>query len=245
MYKDCFYHHKKDVERCVLNNDMLQHPCPDYNLVKDCLFYHEVVEEEEKIMNKLIKDSGTRREFESGAVRDAEEGKGRFDLLPACAILRATTFEVGDLLDQSGVDYTITRNCVIETLNLLYKYLDGEAKYDYFAMAGNLLLRALELRSAGFDHDGWIEATYPNAIMDLARHYERGAKKYSDRNWEKGIPISSFIDSALRHICKVLANWTDEDHLVAACWNIMGAMWTEEKKPELQDILSRGGENNE
>lgn len=29
-----------------------------------------------------IKDSGTRREFSSGAVRDINEGKGRCDLLP-------------------------------------------------------------------------------------------------------------------------------------------------------------------
>ena len=35
-----------------------------------------------------IKDSGTRRQFDSGAVRDMQEGKGRCDLLPACAILR-------------------------------------------------------------------------------------------------------------------------------------------------------------
>ena len=30
----------------------------------------------------MIKDSGTRREFDSGAVRDIQEGKGRCDLLP-------------------------------------------------------------------------------------------------------------------------------------------------------------------
>jgi hypothetical protein len=30
----------------------------------------------------MIKDSGTRCEFESGAVRDVQEGKGRCDLLP-------------------------------------------------------------------------------------------------------------------------------------------------------------------
>ena len=30
----------------------------------------------------MIQDSGTRREFETGAVRDIQEGKGRCDLLP-------------------------------------------------------------------------------------------------------------------------------------------------------------------
>ena len=43
-----------------------------------------------------IKDSGERREFSTGAVRDMAEGKGRCDLLPACAILRiARHFEAG------------------------------------------------------------------------------------------------------------------------------------------------------
>ena len=79
------------------------------------------------------------------------------------------------------------------------------------------------------------------AILRLAKHYENGCQKYGDRNWEKGIPISSFIDSAIRHLMKCLDGQTDEDHLIAAAWNCMCAMWTEEKKPEMQDIPSREG----
>lgn len=112
-------------------------------------------------LGQELHDSGDRREFNTGAVRDMAEGKGRFDLLPACAIMR------------------------------------------------------------------------------LARHYEAGASKYDARNWEKGIPISVMIDSALRHLMKYMDGQTDEDHLVAATWNLMGAMWMEEKKPELQDLPSR------
>jgi hypothetical protein len=33
-------------------------------------------------MVKMLQDSGNRRLFESGAVRDIQEGKGRCDLLP-------------------------------------------------------------------------------------------------------------------------------------------------------------------
>ena len=33
-----------------------------------------------------LKDSGERRQFESGAVRDISEGKGRCDLLPLDAV---------------------------------------------------------------------------------------------------------------------------------------------------------------
>lgn len=30
----------------------------------------------------------------------------------------------------------------------------------------------------------------PHAIFRLAKHFENGAKKYGDRNWEKGQPLS-------------------------------------------------------
>jgi hypothetical protein len=100
----------------------------------------------------IVQDSGNRRQFNTGAVRDMQEGKGRCDLLPAAALLR------------------------------------------------------------------------------LARHFEAGAKKYGDRNWEKGIPLDSFIDSAMRHLLKYMDGQKDEDHLCAAAWNLLCAMWTEEKK---------------
>jgi len=84
-----------------------------------------------------VKDSGERQEFYTGAVRDREVGKGRFDLLPA---------------------YALTR---------------------------------------------------------LAKHYENGAKKYCDRNWEKGMPLSRYLDSAMRHLVKYLGGSREEDHLAA------------------------------
>ena len=108
-----------------------------------------------------IKDSGERTEFPSGAVRDMHEGKGRFDLLPMCVLMR------------------------------------------------------------------------------LAKHYEAGAKKYSDRNWEKGIPAHSFADSAFRHLVKYMDGQNDEDHLIAAIWNLCGLAWTEEKQPDMMDIPAR------
>ncbi len=69
----------------------------------------------------------------------------------------------------------------------------------------------------------------PLALLRLAKHFEAGAVKYGDRNWEKGIPINSFIDSALRHLFKYMAGEKDEDHLVAAAWNLMCALETEDK----------------
>ena len=108
-----------------------------------------------------IKDSGERREFETGAVRDIQEGKGRYDLLP------------------------------------------------------------------------W------EAIHQLALHCEAGALKYGERNCEKGIPLSSLLDSAFRHLSKYMMGFTDEPHLRAAFWNIAYALYHQEVNPEMQNIPNR------
>jgi hypothetical protein len=58
------------------------------------------------------------------------------------------------------------------------------------------------------------------AMESLSRHFEKGALKYGDRNWEKGMPQSRFFDSAMRHLMKFGQGMKDEDHLLAALWNI-------------------------
>lgn len=110
-----------------------------------------------------IKDSGTRREFDTGAVRDMAEGKGDMASIPWESILR------------------------------------------------------------------------------LSRHYENGSKKYNRWNFRKGIPVSSFIDSACRHLAKYQCGEDDEDHLSAAAFNILGAMLMENTIPEMQDLPLREG----
>jgi len=92
-----------------------------------------------------IKDSGERTEFSTGAVRDLQSGKGRFDLIPM-ATLRA-----------------------------------------------------------------------------LAIHYEKGCQKYGDRNWEKGITIHTYLNSAMRHVAQVIDGMDDENHLISAIWNLFCA----------------------
>jgi len=108
-----------------------------------------------------IKDSGDRTTFETGAVRDMHQGKGRYDLIP------------------------------------------------------------------------W------EAIHELAKHCEEGALKYGERNCEKGIPIHSLIDSAIRHLSCYMRGMKDEPHLRSAMWNVGYAIYMEQKHPEMQDIPVR------
>jgi hypothetical protein len=83
----------------------------------------------------------------------------------------------------------------------------------------------------------------PLAILRLSVHYEKGAKKYERFNYLKGIPVSVFLNSALRHIFKYMAGRDEEDHLAAAAFNILGAMQMEETLPEMCDLEIRQGKN--
>jgi Domain of unknown function (DUF5664) len=71
---------------------------------------------------------------------------------------------------------------------------------------------------------------YPH--MRLAQHYENGAVKYADRNWEKGLQLGRFLDSAERHMNQFKAGDRSEDHLAAILWNIYGYVWTEKEIEE-------------
>ena len=79
------------------------------------------------------------------------------------------------------------------------------------------------------------------SILRLSKHYENGAKKYQRWNFRKGIPISSFIDSACRHLAKYQCGMDDEDHLAAAAFNVLGAMLMENTMPDMNDLQLRKG----
>jgi len=86
---------------------------------------------------------------------------------------------------------------------------------------------------------GRMDLLPATAIIELSKHCENGALKYGERNVDKGIPQHSFVDSGLRHLFKYLRGDTDENHLVAAAWNVMWALEQEVNKPELNDLPNR------
>lgn len=147
-----------------------------------------------------ILDSGNRREFETGAVRDIQEGKGRCDLLPLDVI--------GDWIESP----------VINDIAL-------------FVETGNVI----KLYNVLNDAFGIDIAQNVTTILELAKHFEAGTKKYGERNWQKGIPVRCYIDSAVRHYLKFLRGDQDEPHDRAFVWNIVCAIWTCQHKPELNE----------
>ena len=159
-----------------------------------------------------IKDSGDRTEFKTGAVRDMHEGKGRCDLLPLDVIC--------------GIYYEKTHhNSRCHVLGNIQKFMNTG---DH-----NLLMDAIEqfmLLDVPFGDGNWS-----TMFLEVAKHFEDGAKKYGENNWRKGIPVRCYIDSAVRHYLKWLRGDKDEPHDRAFCWNIICAIWTCENKPELND----------
>jgi hypothetical protein len=108
-----------------------------------------------------VEDSGKREEQGTGAVRDTQDGKPRYDLIPVTALRR------------------------------------------------------------------------------LAYHYANGAKKYGDRNWEKGIPASRCLASAERHLFQYVEGDDSEDHLSALIFNIMAILhWEETERKDMLDAHS-------
>lgn len=68
-----------------------------------------------------------------------------------------------------------------------------------------------------------------HGLRRLAVHYENGAVTYGDDNWQKGQPVSRFLDSAMRHINQYRAGDRSEDHLSAVSWNALAAVHMEEE----------------
>lgn len=174
--------------------------CPDCQTITDTLVH------DAHLAAGKLPDSGARREFESGAVRDISEGKGRCDLLPLCVVSELTN-------------------------DPLFRYIEEfkntkEVKNLYIAIG------KFSRRVWGNDKSGGIYSM----SLELSKHFEAGAKKYSENNWKKGIPLHCYIDSGVRHYLKYLRGDTDEPHDRAFVWNMVCAIWTIQNKPELDDI---------
>jgi len=67
-------------------------------------------------------------------------------------------------------------------------------------------------------------------LWALAEHYGRGARKYEDRNWEKGYRWSLSVDALDRHLSLWLLGEdndpeTGSSHLVAVAWHAVALWW--------------------
>jgi hypothetical protein len=151
--------------------------------------------------------------------------------------------------DEEMVDMAIKRKNesleVLQTTELADKVRRKKEKEVQFKSVNDTGSRRETITGAVRDRaqgKGRYDLITPIGLHRLALHYENGARKYKDRNWEKGMPLSWFLDSAIRHLFSYLAGDRSEDHLAAVAWNAMGFIHIEQlikdgKLPkELDDI---------
>jgi hypothetical protein len=82
----------------------------------------------------VVKDSGERRQFETGAVRDKAVGKGRFDLIPAYPLHRlAKLYEAGAIkyADRNWEKGMPTGQFMDSAFRHLMNYQDGDRSEDH------------------------------------------------------------------------------------------------------------------
>jgi hypothetical protein len=66
----------------------------------------------------------------------------------------------------------------------------------------------------------------PEALIALADHYQKGAEKYADRNWERGMDWGKCFASMERHAWAWMSGEdidpeTGSHHMVAVAWNAL------------------------
>ena len=98
-----------------------------------------------------------------------------------------------------------------------------------------------ELGDTGFVRDGQygkgrMDLLPWYAIIEVSKHCEEGAIKYGERNIDLGAPLNSLLNSGSRHLAKYMLGEDDEDHLRAACWNLLWALQQRTTHPELNNM---------
>lgn len=157
----------------------------------------------------MIKDSGERREFETGAVRDMAEGKGRFDLMP--------------LSERDKIRFGGDRRIFSIIMDLSQMLDPGLRCSEPFATNA---IHNFIAYCKNKDFDDVTVSDIAEYMFEVAIHFEEGAKKYGEHNWEKGLPLNSYIDSATRHLMRHISGMTDERHDRAFIWNILAYAYT-------------------
>lgn len=175
--------------------------------------------------NKNIKFTGDPVAFDGAeGKRDPKTDKGRFDLIP--------TEVYYPLFSKADHDWLLDCHPASILMSIAdEKFIDAIIKmtiYSYSEHMENYAASSLE-----FWHGVWP------MLQDLAIHFQKGAVHYGERNCQKGIPLWSFKDSAMRHATQVFEGKTDEPHAISVIWNCWMAQWTvmQEKEKDAEHRL--------
>jgi len=171
-----------------------------------------------------IKDSGERRNFDTGAKRDVDYDKPRFDLIPMTVIRQVIAhYSPSNMYTQTTANIDANTKARMWQLGLTWgETVDSNLLIQLIWICLNII-RVQEKDTLlpmddELDYDG-LHLISPMTYFRLAQHYGGGAKKYKPWNWSKGMPLSVFHASLMRHIFAVIQDQDDEDHLSAIFFN--------------------------
>jgi hypothetical protein len=188
------------MRECTDGNVIMSHPLDqtDQTNPKDKIGLGENME----TGGFITKDSGKREQFESGMVRDTQEGKLRFDLAfdgplfwtlfdgrPCGLLVRAAEkwYNEGGLINAAEVIWQMSE-------------YEGKDIFDLVERYAALMMR--------------------------------GAIKYSEKNWMKAegdAEFKRFKSSFCRHFKQYIKGELDEDHGAAVFFNLNGAEYVSHK----------------
>ena len=197
----------------------------------------------------IPKDSGTTREFSTGAHRDGAVGKGRCDLLPLIG--------VGKVFRRIAREYTVVRNeglpneyhiqqvDIVPDINAVSEVINEENARWVFIEAISRFTRTHDtihlvdaIIAAKLSLKEYKDTTFEYMFMDVSMLYEAGAIKYEANNWRKGMPLTCYLDSGMRHYFKARTGIDDEPHYRGPIWNLLCAIWTAENIDNAFDDLA-------
>jgi hypothetical protein len=176
---------------------------------------------ENKMGFDSVKDSGKRQEFNTGSVRDTQEGKGLPHLIAGEALAMMLLY-IKDLNYKNIKDSDLIHRAFINMFSISINYTNKNENYIFATLRELIYLACKIIALDECSNSECIEV----AFLRLAKHYENGAKKYSKNNWRLGQPVSRYYDSAFRHLVKIALNEKDEDHASAFLWNLIGMFQT-------------------
>lgn len=113
----------------------------------------------------LLKDSGAREQFPSGAVRDIREGKGRYDLLSPLALHRLAV-----VMEKGAAKYSAHNwakgmpidRCLDSGIRHIYQYLRGLRDEDHLGQGMANLMFATHFDELGHT----VQDPWPHLILN-------------------------------------------------------------------------------
>jgi hypothetical protein len=122
-----------------------------------------------------IKDSGERRQFETGAVRDISDGKGRFDLLPLDVLYMIFSNSILKCIDLYQKENDVSHLLQILSCNLASSKFELTEK----------IAKRFEEGAKKYEENNWRKGIPCKCYIDSAvRHYFKWQFKEIDEDHE-------------------------------------------------------------